>query len=233
MDKIGIYMIKNKVNGKIYIGQSIQLNKRWNEHIKALKANSVKCNPILLNEWNKYDEESFEFIVLEECGFDELTEKEKFYMEAYQSLDRNFGYNIREAGNQGTLPEYLKKQISEKVKLDRLMHPEKYSGENNGFYGKQHSEETIKKMSEIKKGKTYSLNTLIKKAKAKGNYIEIDIFKSIVSDMNNGCSKNEIASKYNISHKVVQSIKTGKHYMYELIKEEDKCKKSKKIRKAK
>ena len=36
----GIYMIRNKVNGKMYIGKSIDINRRWADHIKSLQSNS-------------------------------------------------------------------------------------------------------------------------------------------------------------------------------------------------
>jgi hypothetical protein len=156
-------------------------------------------------------------------------------MELYNSLDRNYGYNIREAGNQGALPDYLKKQISEKVKLDRSLHPEKYSGENNGFYGKKHSKETLKKMSEIKKGKIQSLETKIKTAKTKGYHIELDVFKSILYDIEQKkYSYYKICKIYNISKKTASKIKNGTFYMYEVLKKEEEnkqCKKLKKIKK--
>ena len=51
--KTGIYMIRNKVNNKAYIGQAVDIDKRWGEHIKELNNNKKYCNYHLQNAWNK------------------------------------------------------------------------------------------------------------------------------------------------------------------------------------
>lgn len=56
----GIYAIKNKVNGKLYIGQSIHIKERWKQHIAELDCNS-HCNYKIQNEWETYGRHSFEF----------------------------------------------------------------------------------------------------------------------------------------------------------------------------
>ena len=62
----GIYEIKNKINGKMYIGQSRNINKRRSYHLWKLRSNN-HFNPLLQNSFNKYGEHNFEFIILEEC----------------------------------------------------------------------------------------------------------------------------------------------------------------------
>ena len=71
---IGIYKIKNKVNGKVYIGQSIRIEKRWIDHKKTLRSNSHR-NIYLQNAWNKYGEENFIHEIIEECDISELNDK--------------------------------------------------------------------------------------------------------------------------------------------------------------
>ena len=75
--KSGIYQITNKVNGKFYIGSSIQIEIRWKQHINALKKGN-HCNKKLQNSWNKYGEQAFEFSILEETN--DLINREQFYV---------------------------------------------------------------------------------------------------------------------------------------------------------
>lgn len=63
---IGIYSIKNKVNGKIYIGQSTDIIDRLRHHLSELRHNR-HSNSYLQRSFNKYGEENFEFDVVEEC----------------------------------------------------------------------------------------------------------------------------------------------------------------------
>ena len=71
---IGIYKIENIVNDKVYIGQSVNIESRWQQHINALENNS-HVNKHLQSSWNKYGSESFVFVVLEECEENKLTER--------------------------------------------------------------------------------------------------------------------------------------------------------------
>jgi group I intron endonuclease len=61
---IGIYKIENKANGKVYIGQSANINKRWIEHRSNLN-NNRHPNRKLQNAWNNYGQDNFDFNILE------------------------------------------------------------------------------------------------------------------------------------------------------------------------
>ena len=94
---IGIYKITNLINQKIYIGQSIHIEQRWQEHCRnssiSLLASAIK----------KYGKENFKFEIVEECKENELDEKEIFYIQKYHSMVPN-GYNV-------TLESKAKNQI--------------------------------------------------------------------------------------------------------------------------
>lgn len=89
----GIYKIENKINGKVYIGQSKNIESRWKQHIYDLNNNSHHSYK-LQKEWNEYGEYSFEFSVLEK--YDDLDSKEQFYIDKYNSIQK--GYNIVDVG---------------------------------------------------------------------------------------------------------------------------------------
>jgi group I intron endonuclease len=66
----GIYIIQNLVNGKVYIGSSSNIRRRFSQHKSTLRHNTHK-NRHLQNAWNKYGEENFEFIVIEHHSYPE------------------------------------------------------------------------------------------------------------------------------------------------------------------
>lgn len=94
----GIYKITNILNGKIYIGQSIDIPKRIYEHkYKAFCKEDRSYRCAIHNAFRKYGLDNFEFEILEETKIEELDEKEIYYIEKYNSLYPN-GYNILKGG---------------------------------------------------------------------------------------------------------------------------------------
>lgn len=152
-DKIcGIYMIKNSINNKIYIGKSVDINKRWRDHRIALCDNS-HYNEYLQRAWNKYGSDSFEFSIIEECQADELNELEIYYIvECYKSYDPNFGYNLTKGGD-GVIPtDVVRKKMSDAQKK-LCQDPEHIRRMSEVQIGKRASDETKKKMSDSQKRK--------------------------------------------------------------------------------
>lgn len=98
---IGIYKITNLVNGKVYIGQSVDINRRIKRHkSRAFNINSNGYGYPLYKAIRKYGIDNFSFEVLEECAKDELNEKEIYYITKYDSWKN--GYNQNEGGNSVT-----------------------------------------------------------------------------------------------------------------------------------
>jgi group I intron endonuclease len=92
MQKIaGIYKITNTIDGKAYIGKSVDIKGRLNSHKSMLK-NKVHTNLILQKDWNKNKGKNFEFEIIEECSEKNLASREKFYIEQYDSISN--GYNL-------------------------------------------------------------------------------------------------------------------------------------------
>jgi len=89
----GIYKIFNKINGKTYIGSSLNLQNRKYKHFWMLSSNSHD-NQYLQNSFNKYGEEFFGFEIIEECNKNQLIDRENFYILQYKSNDLNYGYNL-------------------------------------------------------------------------------------------------------------------------------------------
>ena len=90
---VGIYKITNLVNGKIYIGQSINIEKRWKDHQLRAFQKSKEYNKYLYRAIRKYGIDCFSFEVICECSKEELDELEHKYIVQYKSNDKQYGYN--------------------------------------------------------------------------------------------------------------------------------------------
>lgn len=138
-----IYLIKNKINEKCYIGQALCFvgnnnSKwgtigRWKSHIReATKSNQDHC--ILLNNAiRKYGEDGFDVLTLVKSNRNNLNELEIKFIQKYNSIQPN-GYNIKEGG-------YNLKNSEETILKMKESH-----------YGKEHSEETKDKIGKTQIG---------------------------------------------------------------------------------
>ena len=88
----GIYRIWNTESNKCYIGASIHIYTRWNQHRSALKKD-VHRNEHLQNTWNAYGDEKFNFDILERCSIELLEVCEQCWIDRYKASDREYGYN--------------------------------------------------------------------------------------------------------------------------------------------
>ena len=97
---IGIYKITNKINGKCYIGQSVNIQQRFNRHRTApFNPNNRSKNSPLYQAIRKYGLENFTFEILCECQKEDLNEKEKSYIRTYKSHNKKYGYNQTDGGD--------------------------------------------------------------------------------------------------------------------------------------
>jgi group I intron endonuclease len=153
-NKAGIYLIRNKINNKVYIGKSINISSRMSSHKYGLRSKNLNLeNNHFINAWHKYGEENFEYIVLEflekpniECkisvkNFENLIKnREFFWISTYDSINREKGYNLKMDSSQLTI-------ISEET----LLKFKSKTGIKNPNYGNKWSEEKKKYMSNLKK----------------------------------------------------------------------------------
>lgn len=93
----GIYMIRNEENGKVYIGQSVDILSRWKQHEKELNKGTHPGANVggFQWDWIHYGEENFTFRILIKCEEDKLLLNllESYYIEKYHSV--KCGYNIQ------------------------------------------------------------------------------------------------------------------------------------------
>ena len=126
----GIYKITNLVNGKVYIGASRRIERRWVDHKR-------RASSPIHSDLEAYGLENFKFEVLIECPETMLTQWERDMICLYDSDDPEKGYNCK-----NDRPYSLKNSESHKEK----------PAWNKGLKMKPCSEEHKRKISEAKKG---------------------------------------------------------------------------------
>lgn len=92
MSNIGIYKITNLINNKSYIGQSVDINKRWRSEIQnAFNSNTNSYDYPLSRAIRKYGLDNFSFEIIERCERKQLNEREKYWIAYYDTYYN--GYN--------------------------------------------------------------------------------------------------------------------------------------------
>lgn len=90
--KCGIYKITNQLDNLCYIGQSVNISDRWKQHAKCGLGIDTPANNKLYKAMMEDGLWNFSFEILETCSKEELNEKEKYYIQLYQSYE--YGYNL-------------------------------------------------------------------------------------------------------------------------------------------
>lgn len=94
-----IYKITNNVNGKIYIGQTrVTEPQRWQQHVWHAYNDSDNDSLLLCRAIRKYGKENFTRTIVEECDNWFLNEREKYWINYFNSTNHEIGYNVVEGG---------------------------------------------------------------------------------------------------------------------------------------
>lgn len=105
----GIYKITNSLNNKIYIGQSVDIRRRWTAHINILNdtnKNDIEKRYSIHKALAKYGIENFRFEIVELCDEKDLDDREIYWIDYYNSYLQ--GYNETLGGNAVRIkPEYV------------------------------------------------------------------------------------------------------------------------------
>jgi len=109
-----VYKHTNKINGKVYIGISCNYKKRWGSNGIGYYTQTYFYNAIKKYGWDGFDHEIIENNLTKE----EACEKEKYYIELYDSTNNKKGYNISLGGS---APMYGLKHTEEaKIKMSKI-----------------------------------------------------------------------------------------------------------------
>lgn len=237
-----IYKITNLVNNKIYIGQTVNISKRWSQHQTSVKNN--KPTQVVHNAMIKYGTDNFKFEIVASClDQDAANDTEEIIIK--QENSQICGYNISNGGSVAPKTEIWKKYMSRimsgrpksediRQKISKSL-TGKYIGEKHPMYGKKHTE-AIKIIIKYKRSLQKSSRIGIKNSEKTRELISINnLGKSRNKGENNGHAKinlqlanqireeyksknityKQLAEKYNICIANICGIINNKKWKYE------------------
>jgi group I intron endonuclease len=196
--KSGIYGFLCQSNNKLYIGSSIDLSTRFNNHIKGFKSNILLQRAI-----NKYNLQDFYFIIFEYCEPEELLSREQFYLDEIKpefnilkTAGSLLGYKHTEESiakmseiktgqnnpNFGITPTAETKALISETKKGENNPMFGKTGESHPRFGTTHSAESIAKISAAKKGKSPSAETIAKFSLANSKKVFIYSFDPVSNE---------------------------------------------------
>lgn len=164
----GIYRIVNKLNGKCYIGQSIDIERRFRDH--KSRSFTTKYETPIYKAFQKYGIDNFSFEIIEECSTENLDDREIFYIAKYRSAEKKYGYNFTFGGkgyhgtNYTEQRELWSQHIAEGKTGKKIGHPSKeaLAHRSAALKGLKKPESWCKKMSVIMKGREITPETRAK-----------------------------------------------------------------------
>lgn len=180
-----IYQVLNTMNGKIYIGQTIDLVRRWDEHLRD--ARSVKrSNKPFYKAIIKYGENSFDLRIIQEVSSDrEARDCEMYWIQYYRSnmirYGNEYGYNLSDGGD----------------------------GCGTGPKSQSHRDNISKALTGLVREPTHSMNISISKTTLSTNKLEQ--IRQLLID---GVHEHIIADRIGISQGVVSDMKLGRSHRY-------------------
>ena len=175
-----IYKLTNKINNKIYIGQTIDFDYRIYCHFNKNNTTGRK----LKNAIKKYGKENFLIAIVESFDLsddikDMLNQREQYYLDLYKPFGK-VGYNLQKHSlrtNLGTkMPNWVREKVSNGLKKYHKTH-------DNAFKGRKHSDETKKLLSIASKGRKHT-----------------EEFKKKMSELNKKTNRIHILNKWKLDN---------------------------------
>ena len=199
-NKPGVYKIINIINGKIYIGSSVNVRKRKNLHFSRLRKNTHECKH-LQSAFNKYGEEKFKFEIIEYIkDKNKIIEREQYWIDNLKPYDKTIGYNSRKIAENNL---HTKRSEEDRIKCGLASKGKKMSEEAKDkirLYqkGRKKSPETLEKMRIVRSGEGSGV------AKLSND----DILK-IKELLNDSYAQTYIAEIFNVSPSTISKIKNN------------------------
>lgn len=203
-----VYKITNKINGMMYIGETMDFNRRIKEH----------CNPsntsLIGKAIKEFGKENFSFKIIEYCS--DFSEKEKFYIKEYDTLFPH-GYNVSEGGDK--TPPVLKGEenpfatITERTakKIANCL----LEGKDNAYI-KEKFHVTRHLIRHINDGTAWKFPEYQYPLREKDDIPDF-VFQVIDLLKNTNLTQKQIAKKLGIARSTVTMINIGKNHKFENI----------------
>lgn len=193
MKIIGIYKIENP-KGRIYIGQSNDINKRLKQYEKLTI--NIKNQPKLYRSLLKYGYNNHHPIIIEECPVEQLNERERYWQDYYDVLNGGLNCKLTKTDD---LSGDLSQETKEKIGNSNRGRPKPYGFGN--------------KMSKIHTGKTRSLKTRDKMSKS---HKKIEMSQEWIKNRADSVCKPIL--QYDLEGNFIQEWKSSKAFLISINK---------------
>lgn len=215
MKQCGIYIIKNKINEKVYIGQSVDIVCRWAAHKNSARSDRSDSYVKIHKAMKELGVENFYMEVVELCDFAQLSNKEKYWIQYYDSYINGYNMtlggesNFGETNGRAILKEeqVLEIRLAYGSKIPFREVYEKYKGtiSKRGLQKVWHFETWRHILPEVYTDENRKWHTTYAKANISGNLIKG------MSNQSKACSDDEILKmrelrKSNLSYKKIAEM---------------------------
>ena len=211
--KKSIYVIKNNINNKVYIGQAVNAKQRFRAHCKPSSA--FVDNDLVAKAIQKYGKEHFWYEILEQ-DIENYNEREKYWIEYYNCIRPN-GYNILRGGEEPPVMFGVKHPEAKLTHFDiqEIIYDLKYSDLSYRQLSKKYniSTDTI---NNINQGKSYIQDSIQypirEKPNRSGKLSEKDVADIINTLKYTYLSYEEIGQKYQVEARAISRINKGMYH---------------------
>jgi group I intron endonuclease len=238
-----VYQILNLVNGKFYVGSTINTTARWRTHLRKLRRGNHHC-PHLQAAWVKYGEESFSFNVIKTCAVADVNKLEQEFLDQHHGSEHcynlakyvdnsNRGIQLQDSHKKAistALKDYFRlngsfntgrkhseeaKALMSKNRSGIPVSPEKKEKLRVANLGKKYGEETRKKLSLLRKGKQKSEEHIAKYNKAIIEVTTGEVFPSLkVVKERFAMSPGQLSKALKRDQPLQKGKNSGKHFRY-------------------
>jgi group I intron endonuclease len=216
----GIYGIRNTVNGKWYVGSSINIQRRWQKHTQRLRTGKHE-NTKLQRAWNKYGENAWEWVIFQYLPPETkaLEEAETQTIALLRAVKN--GYNQSEVGGRVTWTQEMRDKVAQRNR-ERIWTPQMRANSSKGQQGlvkipPKITEESRQKMSVKGRGRKKSKEHKKKIGDKHRGKIVSDQTKSKIADSWDNTRKEMLATR-NREFRYMQNLATGNK---EIVRKDD------------
>jgi len=214
MNTSGVYAIRCTANSKVYIGQSIKIDKRKAYHFSSLRGGYHE-NKHLQRSFNKHGESSFIFCVIEYSSVEMLDASEIFWIRFFKSDDGVHGYNAESGGNENKIMSAETRAKISAAGMGRVQSQETIARRVAVLRGQKRSAEFCKKLGDRRRGVVASPETLLKMSASRKGFCHSAETKAKMSTTRMGykptpeaiakSSASRLGMKFSTEHRAAMS----------------------------
>jgi len=185
---MGVYQIRNIVNGKLYVGSSTDIHTRWQSHKCRLRRNKHR-SPHLQQSWNMYGELNFSFEVIEVIADKKnILMREQYWIDKCMSALNSYGYNLSPVAGTTLGYKFSPESKARLSKANRGRITSEETKEKLRLIGlrRKHTPKEIEKMRIANTGKRHTLAARLKMSASRKGRICSEVTRAKMSLVRKG-----------------------------------------------